>query len=99
VTGPAGQGRRAGDARGVASEGSVTVIDLAPGAAPVPRGKSSWARTPALGAVANGRWLVAASTGSDMLSIMDTRSDEVVETVTARQTPATCSARSGRAGV
>ncbi|HEX4350647.1 MAG TPA: alkaline phosphatase family protein, partial [Verrucomicrobiae bacterium] len=35
----------------------------------------------------NGRWLAVASAGSDMLSILDTRSDEVVETVTTRQNP------------
>ena len=89
VTGPAGQGTTVrADARGVASEGSVTVIDLAPVAAPVPpREIVLGPHTSALALSPNGRWLVAASTGSDMLSIMDTRSDEVVETVTARQTP------------
>ena len=35
----------------------------------------------------NGRWLVVANTGSDTLSIIDTRKDQIVETVCARQNP------------
>ena len=140
VTGPAGQGTRVRvDARSIASEGSVSVIDLAQGdvAAGIlpavepgfqPGGKnadgsgreiisgvhpafnaSPGGRMPpstagkmpaatqkqivigphacALALSPNGRWLVAASAGSDLLSVIDTRSDEVVETVTARQNP------------
>ena len=36
----------------------------------------------------NGRWLVVANAGSDTLSVIDTRSDRVVETICARQNPA-----------
>ncbi len=36
----------------------------------------------------NGRWLVVANAGSDTLSVIDTRSDRVAETICARQNPA-----------
>jgi YVTN family beta-propeller protein len=36
----------------------------------------------------NGRWLVVANAGSDTLSVIDPRNDEVVETICARQNPA-----------
>ena len=89
VTGPAGQGTRVRvDARSIASEGSVSVIDLAAGQ--VSAMTKEIVIGPHAGALAlspNGRWLVAASAGSDLLSVVDTRSDEVVETFTARQNP------------
>jgi DNA-binding beta-propeller fold protein YncE len=89
VTGPAGQGTRVRvDARGIASEGSVSVIDLADGqiSAP-PREIVIGPHAGALAVSPNGKFVVAASAGNDMLSVIDTRSDEVVETVTARQSP------------
>ena len=88
-TGPAGRGTLVRvDARSIASEGSVTVIDLSPDQVPAsPREIILGPHTGALALSPNGRWLVAASAGSDMLSVIDTRSDEVIETVTARQTP------------
>ena len=124
VTGPAGRGTRVRvDARSIASEGSVTVIDLAQGdvaAGVLPGGKDGDDSEPgkisgvhplpdvnpgggmpsatqkeivlgphtcALALSPNGRWLVVASAGSDQLSVIDTHSDQVVETVTARQNP------------
>ena len=91
------------DSRSIASEGSVSVIDLTASAGTLPAGNATNAapKIPALPAreivlgphacalalSPNGRWLVAASAGSDMLSVIDTRTDEVVETVTARQNP------------
>lgn len=92
VVGPAGHGSLVRtDARGVASEGSVTVIDLgaATGAAsnaPV-REVVLGPHASAMALSPNGRWLVVASTGSDLLSVIDTRKDEVAESVTARQNP------------
>ena len=88
VTGPAGRGTRVRvDARSIASEGSVSVIDL-----------NSELRTPgfelltglhasALALSPNGRWLVVANAGSDNLSVIDTRTDKIVETICARQNP------------
>jgi len=91
TVGPAGQGTFVRtEARGVASEGSVTVIELEAGAAATLPAREIilGPHASALALSPNGRWLVAASTGSDMLSVIDTRSDEVVESVTARQNPA-----------
>ena len=36
----------------------------------------------------NGRWVVVANAGSDTLSVIDTRTDQIVETICARQNPA-----------
>jgi YVTN family beta-propeller protein len=92
LTGPAGQGTRVRvDTRSIASEGSVSVIDLDESAGRMSalpdREIVLGPHVCALALSPNGRWLAAASAGSDMLSIVDTRSDEVVETVTARQNP------------
>ena len=89
ITGPAGQGTRVRvDARSVASEGSVTVIDLAqPMVASMQKQIVIGPHACALALSPNGRWLVAASAGADMLSVMDTSNDQVVETFSARQNP------------
>ena len=88
-TGPAGEGMRVRvDARSIASEGSVSVIDL-----------NSKLRTPesefltglhacAMALSPNHRWLVVANAGSDTLSVIDTHTDKVVESMCARQNPA-----------
>jgi YVTN family beta-propeller protein len=36
----------------------------------------------------NGRWLVVANAGSDTLSVIDSRTDKIIETICARQSPA-----------
>jgi len=89
VTGPAGQGTLVRtDARSIASEGSVTVIDLGQTAGAAAGHEIVFGpHTCALALSPNKRWLVVASAGADMLSVIDTRNDEVVETVTARQNP------------
>lgn len=87
-TGPAGRGTWVRvDARGIASEGSVTVIDLNSTNRQPLREIVTGAHTSALALSPNGRWLVAAGTGSDQLTVINTRSDEVVETICARQQP------------
>ena len=88
-TGPAGHGTFVRvDARSIASEGSVTVIDLAqPVVAAVQKQIITGPHACALALSPNGRWVVAASAGADTLSVIDTRSDEVVETFSARQNP------------
>lgn len=91
VTGPAGQGTLVRvDARSIADEGSVSVIDLgAP--AEVHTAKTEILTGPRAGALAlspNGKFLVCANSGNDTLSIIDTRSDKVIETLSARQNPA-----------
>ena len=94
LVGPAGRGTLARvDARGIACEGSVSVIDLSAAET------NSALRTPrseiltglhacALALSPNKRWLVVANAGSDSLSVIDTRADEVIETICARQNPA-----------
>ena len=88
VTGPAGRGTQVRvDARSIASEGSVSVIGL-----------NSELRTPtselltglhacALALSPNRKFLVVANAGSDTLSVIDTRTDKIIETLCARQSP------------
>jgi YVTN family beta-propeller protein len=111
VVGPAGGGMRVrADARGIASEGSVSVIDLADNSTPLVGRDSVEPKLPtsneirargtlappeiltglracALALSPNGRWLVVANAGSDTLSVIDTRTDQIVETISARQNP------------
>jgi YVTN family beta-propeller protein len=95
VTGPVGHGTlvRVDPVRFIANAGSVSVIDLSAG------GSESTVRRPktevltglhacAMTLSPNGRWLVIANAGSDSLSVMDTRSQRVIETICARQSPA-----------
>jgi YVTN family beta-propeller protein len=88
LTGPAGQGTRVRvDAvRYIASEGSVSVVRLNR-QAPVSEimvglHSSGMARSP------EGRYVVVANAGSDTLSVIDTRTDKVIETVWAKTSPA-----------
>jgi len=87
ATGPAGRGTRVRvDDRAIASEGSVSVIDLAAN-----RVTAELMVGPHAGALAvspGGRYLVVASAGADTLHVIDTRRDVLVEKIWARQTPA-----------
>jgi YVTN family beta-propeller protein len=93
LAGPAGLGTRVRtDERSIASEGSVSVIDL--GASTnqsAIRGPQSEILTGlhacALALSPNGRFLVVANAGSDTLSVIDTRTDKIMETICARQNP------------
>jgi YVTN family beta-propeller protein len=89
AVGPAGLGTRVRvDARSIANEGSVSVIDLSSSQiSALPHELIIGPHACALALSPNGKYLVAASAGSDLLSIIDTRSDEVIETISARQTP------------
>jgi YVTN family beta-propeller protein len=85
-TGPAGQGTKVRvDTRSIASEGSVSVIDT---------GSThqseilTGGHTCALALSPNREFLVAANAGSDTLSVIDTRTDKIVETICARENPA-----------
>jgi DNA-binding beta-propeller fold protein YncE len=91
ITGPAGQGTtvRVDPVRFIASEGSVSVLDLADGSAVSPIKEILVGLHASAMAVAPGnRHIVIANAGSDTLSVMDTRSDQVVETLWTRQNPA-----------
>ncbi len=97
VTGPAGLGTHVrADARGIASEGSVTVVNLqrAPAGdlensadAQVKCEIVTGRHACALALSPDEKFLVVANAGSDTLSVIDTRTDEIVETICARQNP------------
>jgi YVTN family beta-propeller protein len=91
VTGPAGHGThvRVDPVRYIASEGSVSIIELNTN---IEHRTSNIELLTGLhaGALAlspNGRWLVVANAGSDTLSVIDTHTDQIVETICARQNP------------
>jgi YVTN family beta-propeller protein len=92
LTGPAGRGTavRVDPVRHIASEGSVSVIAL--DAKSETRNPKSEILTglhaSALALSPSGRWLVVANAGSDTLSVIDTRTDQIVETIWTRQNPA-----------
>jgi YVTN family beta-propeller protein len=88
VVGPAGQGVevKVDTVRHIASEGSVSVIDLAKGTLKteilVQLHASDLAVSP------DGRYVVCANAASDNLSVIDTATDAVVETIWAKRSPA-----------
>jgi len=86
--GPAGRGTevRVDDLRHIANEGSLSVIDLASGkaAAEILVGLHA----SALALAPDGRHLVCANAASDNLSVIDTTTDAVVETIWAKNGPA-----------
>lgn len=88
LTGPAGQGTRVrvDPVRHIASEGSVSVIHLAK-ETPVSQIMVGL-HSSALAGTPDGRYVVAANAGSDTLSVIDTRTDKVVETVWVKSSPA-----------
>ena len=85
---PAGRGSkvRVDDVRALPSEGSVTVVDLDTGTVTteilVGLHASAMALSP------NKKYVVVANTGSDTLSVIEVKTDRVVEKIWARQTPA-----------
>ena len=88
VVGPAGQGTevKVDPERFIASEGSVTVVDLAAGR---PTGDILvQLHASALALAPDARYLVCANAASDNLSVIDTRADTVVETIWAKSSPA-----------
>src|SRR5688572_19850330 len=88
LTGPAGRGTevKVDPVRHIASEGSVSVIDL--------RSEKTVAEiivglhSSALALHPRGRYLVCANAASDNISVIDTRTDKVIETIWAKQSPA-----------
>ena len=88
VVGPIGQtGSVRVDARSVASEGSVSVIDPNSDANTAKVEILTGIHTCALAVSPNGKYVVCANAGSDTLSVIDTSSDKVIETICARQNP------------
>lgn len=87
LTAPAGAGTtvRVDGARTIASEGSVTVIDLAADA--VKAEVMTELHASAMAVSPKGDYVVVANTGSDTLSVIDTAKDTVVEKIWARRNP------------
>ncbi len=89
-TGPAGRGTTVRvDNRYIASEGSVSVIELNRESSEIAPSREilTGVHACALAVSPNGRYLVCANAGSDTLSVIDTREDKIVETICARQDP------------
>ncbi|MGZ5454680.1 MAG: phosphoesterase, partial [Candidatus Aminicenantales bacterium] len=88
LAGPAGLGTevRVDPVRHIASEGSVSVIDLSSGS--VKREIRVQLHASALALSPDGRYVVCANAGSDNLSVIDTSTDTVVETIWVKSTPA-----------
>jgi len=91
LTGPAGRGTtvRVDPVRHIASEGSVSVIELGSGSEHAGvREVVTGMRAAGLAVAPDGRHVVVANSGSDTLSVIDSRTDKIVETIWARQSPA-----------
>jgi YVTN family beta-propeller protein len=88
LTGPAGRGTvvKVDPVKHVASEGSVTVIDLKSGK--VKAEIVTGLHASALAVSPDGRHVVCANAASDTLSVIDARTDAVVETIWAKPSPA-----------
>ena len=88
LTGPAGRGMkvRVDPVRHIANEGSVTIIGLGD------NGSSQeilvGLHASALAVSPNQRHVVVANAGSDNLSVIDTRTDRIVETIWTKASPA-----------
>ena len=90
VTGPAGRGMlvRVDPVRYIANEGSVTIIDLEkPDGANVVEVLTGL-HASALAVTPNEHFVIVANAGGDTLTVLDGRSDQVVETISARKNPA-----------
>ena len=87
LTGPAGKGTRVrvDPVRHIASEGSVSVIDLERGAV---REVLTGLHASALAVSPDGRHVVCANSAGDTLSILDAATGDVVDTVWTKHTPA-----------
>ena len=87
VTGPAGRGTRVrvDPVRFIANEGSVSAIDLA--ANRVLREISVGLHSSGLVLTPDNRFLLVANAGSDTVSVIDTRTDQVVETISLKWHP------------
>ena len=92
VTGPAGRGTevRVGSVRNIACEGSVSVVNLAPASGkPLPVfAIRAQLHASALAVSPDQRYVVCANAASDNLTVIDTRTDSVVETIWTKQSPA-----------
>lgn len=75
------------DDRSVAIEGSVSVIDLGSETQQPKTEILTGRHASGLALSPDGKWLAVANAGDDTLSIVDTRTDTIAETICARQNP------------
>jgi YVTN family beta-propeller protein len=91
LTGPAGRGTtvRVDPVRDIANEGSVSVIDLGNNLRSriATREILTGLHASALAVSPNGRYVVCANAASDNLSVIDTRTEKVVETICVKDKP------------
>lgn len=91
LTGPAGRGTtvRVDPVRHIANEGSVTVLNLADNASTnEPMAEViTGLHASALALSPDQRWVVCANAGADNLSVIDTRTDRVAETIWVKAKP------------
>jgi YVTN family beta-propeller protein len=91
LTGPAGHGTevRVDPVRHIASEGSVSVIDLSPSSKPSSLKAEiiTGLHASALAVPPDRRYVVCANAGSDNLSVIDPRTDRVIETIWVKAKP------------
>ncbi len=87
LTGPAGRGTvvKVDPVTHIANEGSVSIIDLASGST---KEILVHLHSSALAVSPDGRYIVCANAASDNLSVIDTQSDTVVETIWVKVNPA-----------
>jgi YVTN family beta-propeller protein len=87
LTGPAGLGTfvRVDPLHHVPGEGSLSIIDLNHNTPAVEL--LTGLHASGLAVSPNGRYVALANAGSDTLSVIDTRTDQIVETICARQDP------------
>jgi YVTN family beta-propeller protein len=95
AAGPAGQGSwvRVDPVRHIASEGSVSIVNLVGGmtGSNVQPGVSEiivGLRPSALAVTPDRRYVVVANSGSDTLTVIDMRTERTIETIWTRQSPA-----------
>jgi YVTN family beta-propeller protein len=90
LTGPAGRGTvvRVDPVRHIALEGSVSVVDLRESGGSVLKELPAGHHASAMALSPNGRYAVCANAGSDTLTVIDTKTDSVVETIWAKRNAA-----------
>lgn len=76
------------DARSVSSEGSVSIIDPNSSDKKAKLELVTGVHASAITASPNGKYVVVANPGSDNLSVIETKTDKIVETINARQNAA-----------
>ncbi len=90
LTGPAGRGTevRVDPVRRIASEGSISILNLAPTATnPRVTEVVTGLHANALALSPNGKYLACANAGSDTVSVLDTRTHALVETIWVKPKP------------